>query len=264
MTLIVGIRCTDGVVMAADGAATYGSLGRRTIRQSTRKLEVVRDSIVVGVSGPVGLGQLITESIGELSTGGFFSPRRSPEDVMRKLREELWEDVGTALEYAQVAGGVIGNSAADSAISHTLVACWLGQGPTLIQLDQQCAPEKASDDLPFVAIGSGQSIADPFLAFLKRHFWPDDTQPTLADGKFVACWTLEHAIKTAPGGISYPYEVAVVGGASAQEATARKLAREELYEFQQHVSDVSEHLASYRDRLVGETGEEEVSPPPEP
>jgi 20S proteasome alpha/beta subunit len=40
MTLIIGIKCSDGIVMGADGAATFGSLGQQTIRQGTKKLEV--------------------------------------------------------------------------------------------------------------------------------------------------------------------------------------------------------------------------------
>ncbi len=38
MTLIIGIKCSDGIVMGADGAATFATLGQPTIRQETKKL----------------------------------------------------------------------------------------------------------------------------------------------------------------------------------------------------------------------------------
>ena len=40
--------------------------------------------------------------------------------------------------------------------------------PELIQCNHVGMTEAATTDLPFVAIGSGQELADPFLAFLRR------------------------------------------------------------------------------------------------
>ena len=69
MTLIVGILCSDGVVVAADGAATLGSLGNSTVRQEVKKLDVISGKIIVGVSGPVGLGQKLKDKIGKQYSG---------------------------------------------------------------------------------------------------------------------------------------------------------------------------------------------------
>lgn len=66
MTLVIGIRCSDGVVIGADGAATLATLAEATIRQEVTKLQVCRDQIIVGTSGFVGLSQLIVSSIDEV------------------------------------------------------------------------------------------------------------------------------------------------------------------------------------------------------
>ena len=55
MTLIIGVRCSDGVVIGADGAATLGStLGGPTVMQPVTKLQILEGTIVMGVSGQVG------------------------------------------------------------------------------------------------------------------------------------------------------------------------------------------------------------------
>ena len=65
MTLIIGILCTDGVVLGSDTQATYDSMGQPTIRQEDfSKLNVICDQrAILGVSGPVGLAQRIAAEI---------------------------------------------------------------------------------------------------------------------------------------------------------------------------------------------------------
>lgn len=69
-------------------------------------------------------------------------------------------------------------------------------------------------DLPFISLGSGQAIADPFLAFLKRLIWAKDP-PTLAEGKLVSVWAIDHVCKTNPGGVGGDVQMMVLprGGA---------------------------------------------------
>ena len=60
MTLIIGILCDQGVVMAADSAATLVSVdGTSTIQQPVHKLRVFDNRVILGVSGPIGLGQFL-------------------------------------------------------------------------------------------------------------------------------------------------------------------------------------------------------------
>lgn len=86
MTLIVGIKCSDGIVLGADGAATYGVLGQQTIRQPVKKLKILESCIVVGVSGPIGLGQRLTATVEELWQNKKLSGKTPPVamDIMRR------------------------------------------------------------------------------------------------------------------------------------------------------------------------------------
>lgn len=265
MTLLVGIKCDNGIVMAADGAATYGSMGDMTIRQPTRKLGIVGDRIVIGTSGPVGLGQLIRQRVKNLWDENRFSRAACPDaaQAMRLLREELWKDIYPAIQQAKAAANILGSQvASSSAVCFSLIALPISGLPTLIQLDQQCSPEEASADLPFVALGSGQKVADPFLAFLRRIFWPGEL-PSIADGIFAATWALDHSIAIAPGFIAEPVEVAVLEK-QGTNVEARVLEDDELGEHRENIAAAEDHLADYRHRTSpNEVSEEEVPEVPE-
>lgn len=262
MTLIVGIQCEDGCVVAADGAATLGVMGTQTARQPVRKLQVIGGRMILGVSGPVGLGQLLSDRLNDLHGAKQFSGAKCPsiEGAMRILREKFWEDVGPAIEQAKVAAGLIGNAAALSAIATCVVALKINHRHGLIQLDQQCAPEVSTDSLPFVAIGSGQPMADPFLAFLRSVFWRDRL-PTLAEGTLAAVWTVQHGIDTMPGGVADPMQVMQL----TAEGTVVELSEGELLEHRHAVSAALDHLRKFPAMLGGGTpGAADVVAPPEP
>lgn len=258
MTLIIGIKCSDGIVMAADGAATFGgALGQTTIRQSTTKLDIVSESAIIGVSGPVGLGQLLRAEV--LSFCQSSNPKAKPvSQAMQLLRDSFWRQIGPTLEHAKVTGQLIGQPAFNDALSRTLVAIVLKEGPALIQFSEQAAPEAASESLPFMAIGSGQPIADPFLAFIRRIFWTTGL-PDLQEGVFSAVWALEHAIQTNPGGVADPKQIVVLEQIVLQKGQAAQWKPRALddNDIQQHMERIADHEQALRacHRLVPDSSE---------
>jgi len=57
VTVLVGIRCKDGVVIGSDSSATFGGLGASTIEQPTRKIDLIDDAMILAGTGQMGLGQ---------------------------------------------------------------------------------------------------------------------------------------------------------------------------------------------------------------
>jgi hypothetical protein len=261
MTLIVGIRCIDGIVVGADGAATLGVLGQTTARQVIKKLSILNGVIILGVSGPVGLAQRIQGETEALWADKAFSGKK-PFEAMAIIRSALWKHLEPELKAAQVSMSVVGpQAAAQSAICSTVLALPVSKNACLFQFDHQGAPEEASDKLPFVSIGSGQPIADPFLAFLRRIFWPGRL-PNLSEGVFTTLWVLNHAIATAPGGISEPVQIVVLER-SGDGWRARELPEEEQQEHQEAITFAEQHLACYRESF-SRTLEGRTPEPPKP
>jgi hypothetical protein len=121
MTLIVGILCSDGIVMGADGAATLGSFGNDTVRQPVKKLTAIGNSLIVGVSGPVGLGQIFV-GIELLWSDRHFSNKR-PHEAMTTIRDKLWPHVATHFQAAATAAPVLGAPlAVKNTLSQSIVA----------------------------------------------------------------------------------------------------------------------------------------------
>ncbi len=250
MTLIIGIKCSDGVVLGSDGAATFGTLGNTTIRQPIRrKLKIRQQCLVIGTSGPVGLGQRYAHELQELWASKKLSGAQ-PEAAMVLISQAFRAHCLAEIEVARQVSSLVGHAAAQSALAHTVVALPLRKKPCLIQFDHQGCPELASEDLPFISIGSGQQIADPFLALLRRLLWPD-RQPTLAEGTFAVTWTLHHAIETNAGGVADPKQVVWL-----KESAAKELAEDELEEHLQLVQEVEGRLTTF----IGQGDSSEYAP----
>jgi ATP-dependent protease HslVU (ClpYQ) peptidase subunit len=259
VTLIVGIKCREGVILAADSGATLGDIpsGLSTIIQPVAKLEVVRGKAIIGVSGPVGLGQLYSDCLNRIE------PQLQHLDTpaaCRKLRDEFIKDTKIALGMAEIAKRAIGAQVALGVITSTLIAAAPKNIPELIQLDFQGTPEVATTSLPCMCIGSGQIIADPFLAFLRRLLWEKSRTPTIPEAEFAAVWTILHAINVAPAGLALPIRLAelrIEGG----QPQARQVP-EAVSEHLNFVPKAEEHVAKLRQILLP-TGAE-PSPPPIP
>ncbi|MHA1305246.1 MAG: hypothetical protein ACTSPI_16220 [Candidatus Heimdallarchaeaceae archaeon] len=263
MTLIIGIKCRDGIVMGADGAATLGTMGQRTILQPMRKLETIAGKVIFGFSGQIGLGQRFKYEVQKAWENKEFSGV-SPCEAMTTLRVNMWKHVEMELKAATIARGAIGSTALQSVISQTIIAMPVSKKPCLFQFDQQCSPEEATTDLPFVSIGSGQGIADPFLAFLRRIFWRNKV-PSIADGLFVTLWTLRHAIQINPGGVAEPIQMVILENKDG-DWKARELLEEELQEHLEAIDAAENSLLKFRDTIKnqGEEIKKEPSKIPEP
>ena len=70
-------------------------------------------------------------------------------------------------------------------------------------------PEIKKGNLFYVSMGSGQILADPFLAFVSRVLWKD-TLPTVKMAKIGVFWVLSHTVKHAAGGVGLPLKLAVL------------------------------------------------------
>lgn len=201
MTLIVGILCSDGVAMASDSAAMLSTGMAPTIgQQAVKKVLNLSNAILYASTGSVGMSQLVWHTVSTLWKRNPSPLQNAADDgsLMKVLGSEIAKTVG---QYLQT-GALIRQFGMDGSASlcKSLIAIPVQRIPTLFTFDYGGQPEMATPELPFVAIGSGQAIADPFLAFLKRLLWPKRL-PTLAEGRLAAVWTIAHVTLTNPGGV---------------------------------------------------------------
>ena len=192
MTLIVGVRCKDGIVVGGDSIVTYS-----VIEQEVKsKITIEGGQVIVGCAGSVGMSQLIQERL------RLLWPRSTAWDsrqARREISNEIWAEVAPDLERAKAMSRIVGAKALEYLHCDFLFALPLGNQPTLLHFDYQANSDEIGLDLPIVAIGSGHEMALPFLAFVKRVLWKDLAPDTTADGVFGVLWTLQHVIRVNSG-----------------------------------------------------------------
>ena len=246
MTVIVGWKCKDGVVLGADSAATLGGGGLMTVRESTAsKLTIVRDSLIMGLSGPMGLGQQYEAALNGITDDDFKAIcAMQPAYACANISQIFWQHAEPVIGRAGVvAQATRNNSIMSDAIHSSVVAVHVQGEDRLFQFTESCAGEEARKDLPYLSIGSGQQNADPFLAFLRGTFWPD-SMPALSGGIFATLWALTETIRSAPGYVGGPISIAIL-----KNGSARMLDDDDLREHQEAIAHAQEALRAFREEL---------------
>ena len=114
-------------------------------------------------------------------------------------------------------------------------------GPFLIEYGPtDFQPEIKTGKLFFVSMGSGQILADPFLAFVTRVIWKSE-MPTVDVAKLGVYWVLDHTIKLAPGKVGPPIKIATLRK-SGESWVAKE---EDTQQSAQYVNDLEKHIGDF-------------------
>ena len=244
MTLIVGVKCKEGIVVGADSITTFGSAIEQEVQNKIILIEP--DGIYAG-AGSVGLNQLILQRISSnwASLGGV----KNLADLRGLISELMWTEVGSALERARAADGILGTGLAEAIRCNLMIALPHKDTPTLLVFDEGANSIEVTFESPFFSIGSGGFQADPFLAFVKRIFWDDAAPKTIAAGLFCVLWTLDHVSRVNAGlGVGGSPNVAVLLRRDSSWI-AKRLSDEFLFEQMQAIPIAEDRLRSFRDQL---------------
>ncbi len=262
MTAIVGIRCKDGVVIGADSSATSADasgLNRIIEQQTDKKIELIGSGMIVAGTGAIGLGQRFVSVATRIAqTDGF--KKGNALSIGRMLSKQAIEDFALThalkLDYgalvAYVAEGQAELCELPGGGLHAEVLKWM---PMAFQ------PE-LKRDLWWASTGSGQPLTDPFLALLRKVFWPT-SPPPLAGGIFMAMWALMHACELNPGGINEPIHIATLSK-RAGAFTTRFLDDGEKAEHRDMISNAIRHMASFKAVAEGAVAAAPPAPVPPP
>ena len=247
MTVVVGVRSTEGVVIGTDSAMTFGPLPQQpTIEQPFHeKIRVIGDGIIVASTGEIGLGQRFADVAKRLWDKKSFSDKNII-DVGRMLAQNAIND----FRSTSVNPGQLG----------ALVACRCSHRAEIIEFPvHNFQPDVKTEANWYVSMGSGQTIADPLLGFAREAFWGNDP-PNHQEAIFAATMVLKLACKMSPFGVAEPIQMATLSRAKGSLA-ARKLTRDELLEHAESVKAAIRHFKDYR-KILREP-DKSVSAPPQ-
>ena len=201
MTLLVGILCDDGVVIAADQQVTQGGLAGLTVARACVKPTIIGGQAIYAFSGPVSVGQQITAQLNDLQRtfgGGTCAV------LVPKLQAAIRAVLEPAFETAAKAQKVMGNPVLQDVLCSGLLAAKFSDGIRLLEISQQGACEVLTKDkVPFVCLGSGKGNADPIISFLWNIYWQEQA-PTLQEATLAAYWTVRTAIELKTPLVGFP------------------------------------------------------------
>lgn len=237
MTVIIGTRCEDGIVMGADSSATFTQGNQKTIEQPNQeKVKLVDEGCMWAGTGAVGLGQRFQCVLHKNRESLKLKQKREAIEAVT----DICKHVVTDFADTRVPPGMFG----------ALLAFYANNSFHLCEYEpSRFQPELKLGDTCFVAMGSGQSIADPFLALLRAIFWKA-RQPRVNEAIFVTLWVLKHAIEVNPGGIGPPPHIAVLDKSNGGPRT-RELNDHEIQEHEDNVEGVGKLLRGYMQNISG-------------
>jgi hypothetical protein len=262
MTLLIGILCSDGAVIAADRQASHGALGTTTVGQQVTKVSIIGPDVLFACSGRVGMGQQFEAFITQLRDDNYFVQNKYSIAIGR-VQQHFRPIVEGAFKTAGAAIHVLGQQAAQSdCICGGLLAAPFKDGMKLVEISPQIAVEFLTPSLSFISMGSGKLSADPFLGFLKSIFWPDRL-PSVRESTLAAYWTIKLATDLRVSGVGMGTDIFVLEQ-SSDTWTARALDQNETSEHDIFIETCQSSLRAVASTLSGaspEPGAAEPTPP---
>jgi 20S proteasome alpha/beta subunit len=163
VTVLVGVRCTDGAVIGADSIAT-SSVGQMPLIQIQfdGKIRIFGERVIVATTGAIGFSQRLHQHVEAAVNGNVFrnfDTRRCTTNITSRFIGDLTESK-------------VFNHPSEGIRFGALIAAACAEGPFLAEFaTTDFQPEIKSPELFFVTMGSGQLLADPFIAFVSKVLW---------------------------------------------------------------------------------------------
>ncbi|MBI4480043.1 MAG: hypothetical protein HY651_08485 [Acidobacteria bacterium] len=194
MTLILAIKCSDGIVIAADSASSDLDAGTKQPTEKIKKLG--NHTIVYGGSGDVGLLQKLGDAVNGLNT--TTSIKRIRQELKKLAVPELKDSAELHVRYPRQ-----GFHEPPEAI--LLFAGVTARTPWILEIEKDGRDTIYGDDLGnFAAIGSGKPLAQ---AIFRPHL---KSQRDLNLGKIFAYRVIDDAIELSVMGLCHPIHISTI------------------------------------------------------
>lgn len=198
MTVVLALRCADGLVLATDSQAIARMPGGIPVRMDTTKIVQVGDFIVFAGTGSVGLGQRIKQELdNNLKNLSKKLPRQTLATEIHRLVNPIQKAAQTSFVEApgtemDVWGGLFCGLASD--------------GPYLMEIDLN-GGWQFHDQPPFASTGSGHAFAHLAISSVIHH---DVVNQPLVIAQLLAYRTIENVCLASAFGVHLPVQMAVL------------------------------------------------------
>jgi len=197
MTLIVGLKCRDGIVMASDGQATGGSAGG-PIRMPSQKIFKISENVLFGAAGSVGVIQKSREVIVLFSTqlNGDWN-----RDLMENVRKTLFGVYKNEIErHKAFYQGTPQQDIRLAPIADVLLCKYSAEQQIIWHIAPDCSDERL-EEIGYGCSGSG----DVFAHTLLKNYLAEKMD--VEKGKLVVYRVIKGAIEIGAFGLGEPIDI---------------------------------------------------------
>jgi proteasome beta subunit len=241
MTLILAIRCADGLVLASDGQSTVGTAGQ-PVKTETEKLVVPWTGIAWGGSGRVSMIQAVERALTHDFSARTALDKKTPKDAIVALGNCVGKAVRDVLQ-----GGYVQLPQNDNPSSPFLFAGETPQGPFLLE-DHPNTTFTDHVVTGYAAIGSGDIF--PYFALTGlRHYGVANR--SMLEAKLIAVRILDDVIHSAAFGIGPPIHVVEVQRQADACGVAKILDRADVQALVDKVTEWKTAEAEFLTEFVG-------------
>ena len=247
MTLLVGILCKDGVVVAADRQVSEANIG-----MPTRKIDILGSNSVFAASGDVSVGQRVRAVLSEWEGKADAKYTEAISTLSPKIAKEA---LLPSYQVAQAIGMPFENYPA----CISLFASVFKDGVHVACIDPSANFRELEKHSPFCCLGSGNASGLSFLTFIWSVFFAD-TSPSLSEGVFAAYWTVQVAIELQSLYVGLGVDVCVLP--SENNKNAEMVSESELRENDELIKEARKALLSVSSRIRGRNSSQNIPPLP--
>ncbi|MBT9145875.1 MAG: hypothetical protein DDT42_01752 [candidate division WS2 bacterium] len=213
MTLIVGLKCKNGIAMASDGQATGGSAGG-PIRMPIQKIFKISENVLFGAAGSVGIIQKSREVIVSFST-------QLNEDWNFNLMENVKQVLfgiykGEIDRHKAFYQGTPQQDLKFAPLADVLLCKYTSKQLIIWHIAPDCSTERLEE------IGYGCSgIGDIFAHTLLKNYLGEEID--IEKGKLVVYRVIKEAIEIGAFGLGEPVDIWTITDAGIKRINESEL-----------------------------------------
>jgi ElaB/YqjD/DUF883 family membrane-anchored ribosome-binding protein len=238
------------VLIGADSAMTSAAGQQRTVQEvGVIKVETHFGELFSATTGAVGLSQRFRYELEQMLQGQELkkyqskSPIRYATDISQRTLENFKKTLSPQQQHPQIGIGL-----------GALVGFVCNSKAHLAEFDQmQFHPELKGltnadgrpTTRPYVTMGSGQILADPFIAHMSDLLFGGGI-PRLSEGRLLVAWTLQHVLRFNTGGVGGEMQIQALEKVNGKWTTNAV----DVGETAQQVADIEKYVSHYWESIA--------------
>jgi len=216
VSIIGGLICHNGIVIASDSAATTEIDRSVASVHEMRKIEIVERRLVLAVAGHSGVARQYHDAMSKLIKEvdiDALSDNALMQQIVQYKGDAISVQLAVAKRRADLAGTAFD---AKSTAAESLVAIRTTNGPRLFHVDEYMNPDVIVPESPFKIIGTGAVTTHAFTEYLRQQFLGPQP-PDVGDGILTMLWAVRFAIATHARDVGGPPQITIVPSDASKE-----------------------------------------------